>query len=119
MFNFTSNTKIRYQQWQNLKDLIVSRVGKSVSKCPFTHTGLRIQIGDLPGDPVVRSPCFHHSGQGSDPSRGNKIPYAARYDQKSFKIHNERKNINWDRLLEREFDSMKFSSMKILNAYTL
>ena len=26
---------------------------------------------------------------------------------------------SWDRLFEREFDSMKFSSMKILNAYTL
>ena len=58
-------------------------------------------------------------GTGSNPSCGNKILYAARYDQKSFKIHNERKNINWDRLLEREFDRMKFSPMKILNAYTL
>lgn len=92
MFSFTSNIKVRYQQWQNLKDLIVSRVGKSMSKCPFTHILLRI-LGTSLG---IQWLGFHVSttvGKGSNPSWGNKNLYAAQYDQKSLKIHNERKNI--------------------------
>ena len=34
-------------------------------------------LGDYPGGPVVKIPCFHCRGCGFDPNQGSKIPHAA------------------------------------------
>lgn len=43
------------------------------------------QSMDLPGAPVVWTPCPHCRGPGSIPGRGIKIPQATRHDPKKRK----------------------------------
>ena len=43
------------------------------------------QSTDLPGGPVVPTPCYHCQGPGSIPGRGIKIPQATRYSPKKRK----------------------------------
>ena len=43
-------------------------------------------LGDYPGGPVVKIPCFHCRGCGFDPNQGSKIPHAAQRVQKKLRV---------------------------------
>ena len=42
-------------------------------------------VGEFPGDPVIRTPCFHCPGPGSIPGLGTKILQVMQYGQKNKK----------------------------------
>ena len=45
-------------------------------------------LGEFPGGPVVRTPCFHSQDMGSVLSGGTKIPQVMQYRQKK-KAHTD------------------------------
>ena len=44
-------------------------------------------LGEFPGGPVVRTPCFHSQDMGSVLSGGTKIPQVMQYRQKKKGTH--------------------------------
>ena len=41
-----------------------------------------IDSGDFPGDPMIKTPCFHCSELGFYPSWGTKVPHATQQKKK-------------------------------------
>ena len=46
--------------------------------------------GGFRASPAVKTPCFHHKGQGSEPGGGTKIPHATRGGQKQAELQTRR-----------------------------
>ena len=55
---------------------------------PHLTLYIKIYLGEFPGSPVVRTPCFHCRGHGLIPGWGTKIPHVPWYSQINFFLIN-------------------------------
>ena len=51
---------------------------------PPPSSFLKVHLGEFPGNPMVKTPCFHYQGPCSIPGQRTKIPQAARHSQKAY-----------------------------------